>query len=417
MKTHPLLKSALRAATVAVLAIGMTGCILRLTGGFAFTDSLETFVNLIFDDVSVALCQESRPDEEGNTTTLCDYSIETEDGRRERTSTARLLREFGLFGLLVDPLILQVPESASVQSATVTVRGGTAQDLRITETTSFEVTPAVTSNALPGRKFWIVELPLAVETELASAGRLDDLDFQFQYRGPPEPDNVLTVQAMFAGRVEIGTETFYVPLFPCTSNWSDVPDLNIPIADNYLGFIFDLLFLFEDNDVGCQDVVYDFDAVPVNGPPAIVSTPPTAGTENDLYTYDVEAIDPDDDPLAFSLDAGPAGMTIDPVSGLIEWTPDTSQVGPNTVSVRVQDPDGASDSQGFTVDVAPAAPLRCDVDNDGDVDRDDIMAIFAARNQPAAPGDPRDNDGDGVITVLDARQCVLLCTLPGCASP
>ena len=63
-------------------------------------------------------------------------------------------------------------------------------------------------------------------------------------------------------------------------------------------------------------------------------------------------------------------------------------------------------------------PQVCDADFDGDVDRVDISMIFAARNQPATgPNDPRDFDGDGVITVLDGRRCVLMCTLPGCASP
>jgi hypothetical protein len=57
----------------------------------------------------------------------------------------------------------------------------------------------------------------------------------------------------------------------------------------------------------------------------------------------------------------------------------------------------------------------CDVDANRQVDRNDISAIFAARNQPAVPGDARDYDGDGVITVVDARACVLQCTNPKCA--
>jgi hypothetical protein len=57
----------------------------------------------------------------------------------------------------------------------------------------------------------------------------------------------------------------------------------------------------------------------------------------------------------------------------------------------------------------------CDVDGDGDVDLGDINLIVAARNTPATgPDDPRDFDGDGMITVLDARQCVLQCTNPRC---
>ena len=69
---------------------------------------------------------------------------------------------------------------------------------------------------------------------------------------------------------------------------------------------------------------------------------------------------------------------------------------------------------GLVLTTLPAWSAVCDVDADGDVDRLDISLIFAARNQPAGPGDPRDFDGDGVITVLDARGCVLQCTLPRC---
>ena len=61
--------------------------------------------------------------------------------------------------------------------------------------------------------------------------------------------------------------------------------------------------------------------------------------------------------------------------------------------------------------------VACDIDNDGDVDRNDISLITAARNAVALPGDPRDNDANGVINVSDARQCTLLCTLARCATP
>ena len=63
--------------------------------------------------------------------------------------------------------------------------------------------------------------------------------------------------------------------------------------------------------------------------------------------------------------------------------------------------------------------LACDIDVDNDVDINDIRLITAARNTPADPnpGDPRDIDGNGIINVLDARQCTLQCTLSRCASP
>src|SRR5262249_27023658 len=43
------------------------------------------------------------------------------------------------------------------------------------------------------------------------------------------------------------------------------------------------------------------------------------GTPAALYKYDVDAIDPENDRLTYSLTDSPAGMTIDPASGKITW--------------------------------------------------------------------------------------------------
>jgi len=60
--------------------------------------------------------------------------------------------------------------------------------------------------------------------------------------------------------------------------------------------------------------------------------------------------------------------------------------------------------------------VRCDVDGDKDVDRNDISFIMAARNTPASGADdPRDADSNGIINANDARQCVLQCTNSRCA--
>ena len=86
---------------------------------------------------------------------------------------------------------------------------------------------------------------------------------------------------------------------------------------------------------------------------AAIVSPAKTGTEYVLYSYDVEATDPDvGDILTFSLDVFPAGMTIDGVTGLVEWTPINTQVGGNGVTVRVTDGGGLFDTQGFTIGVA-----------------------------------------------------------------
>ena len=56
-----------------------------------------------------------------------------------------------------------------------------------------------------------------------------------------------------------------------------------------------------------------------------------------------------------------------------------------------------------------------DLNGDGFIDQTDLTMLLNARGV-ASPGDPRDIDGDGQITVLDARQLSMCCTRPGCAT-
>ncbi|MCH7950825.1 MAG: putative Ig domain-containing protein, partial [Candidatus Dadabacteria bacterium] len=73
-----------------------------------------------------------------------------------------------------------------------------------------------------------------------------------------------------------------------------------------------------------------------NGAPVITSAPITSATDTTKYSYNVEATDPDGDPLLFSLIVKPPGMSISS-SGLISWTPDSSHLGGNNVTVNVSD--------------------------------------------------------------------------------
>jgi len=88
----------------------------------------------------------------------------------------------------------------------------------------------------------------------------------------------------------------------------------------------------------------------VNDPPKITSTPVTTATENVLYTYNVEATDPDaGDTLTYSLITHPFGMTINPNTGVVEWIPTQAQIGNNNVVVKVSDTSAATDTQSFTI--------------------------------------------------------------------
>lgn len=75
-----------------------------------------------------------------------------------------------------------------------------------------------------------------------------------------------------------------------------------------------------------------------NQPPQIISTPVTEVTVGQLYSYDVDATDPDaGDTLTFSLVEKSDGMTINSSTGLIQWTPTVGQAGDHYITVRVTD--------------------------------------------------------------------------------
>ena len=108
----------------------------------------------------------------------------------------------------------------------------------------------------------------------------------------------------------------------------------------------------------------------VNEAPEIVSVAPTRAEVDRLYSYAVEATDPDGDSLDYSLTAAPVGMTIVAATGLVEWTPTSGQTGINPVTVRVEDPLGFRDSQDFVITVAAASAFPTAAIDSPDEDAD-----------------------------------------------
>ena len=113
---------------------------------------------------------------------------------------------------------------------------------------------------------------------------------------------------------------------------------------------YDVIVKVSDNGSPVKSITQSFtihvgQPSPANQPPIITSTAITTATVGQAYSYDVEATDPDGDTLTYFL-VGPAGMTIDFLTGLITWTPTTS--GNYNVIVSVSD--GALfDTQSFTI--------------------------------------------------------------------
>ena len=97
-----------------------------------------------------------------------------------------------------------------------------------------------------------------------------------------------------------------------------------------------------------------------NLPPYFVNfNPPTSATATEAYSYDVEASDPENDTLTFSLSTGPSGMAIDSGTGVISWIPSEAQVSTTPYAVTVDVSDGVnstSTSFSVTVNAAPTPP-------------------------------------------------------------
>jgi hypothetical protein len=114
-----------------------------------------------------------------------------------------------------------------------------------------------------------------------------------------------------------------------------------------------VVFTADDGHGGVDSSnVVVLNVTPVNDNPVITSTPILTGLKDALYTYDVDAKDVDMDILSYSLTLFPAGMVIDPVTGLIQWTPSESQVGNSSVTARVDDGYGGFATQSWVIRVA-----------------------------------------------------------------
>lgn len=86
----------------------------------------------------------------------------------------------------------------------------------------------------------------------------------------------------------------------------------------------------------------------MNQAPKITSLPP-GKIQNDKYTYQVIAQDPDGDPLHYLLLSGPSGMALDGSSGFLDWKAEALHEDKSQVTIEVNDAKGGKSIQQFTL--------------------------------------------------------------------
>ncbi len=89
-----------------------------------------------------------------------------------------------------------------------------------------------------------------------------------------------------------------------------------------------LAFIANDGELDSQPAVIKITVIQNNEPPTIVSTPITQVVEQANYAYDVDATDPNDDPLTYSVSIAPQGLEIATETGLINWLAPSSYAQP-----------------------------------------------------------------------------------------
>lgn len=255
-----------RTASLVMLtvAVGMlaSGCWLRLlyseltiyedyTG---YGESASQHDASLWADGDVALCG----DVDGFVE--CQYSL----GGLPFTSTFQLIAELGAFGLLIDPVILQVPIDSVSFSGTVRA-GNNDLPLIITATESFDVEPGRKVQAEAGHKFLIVELPPDVAGAVNGTDPENGLPLSFHLNFMSGSPSAFTLKAMMTVKVEVDGKPYYLPTFPCTTDFASIPSYTAPVSLHH-DLLPPLADLFDDPaGEACNGEVYDLRTIPAGG--------------------------------------------------------------------------------------------------------------------------------------------------------
>jgi hypothetical protein len=89
-----------------------------------------------------------------------------------------------------------------------------------------------------------------------------------------------------------------------------------------------------------------------NSPP-VISENKNYNFNGNIYTYQMQAVDPDGDALTFLLKSAPSGMTVDSASGLIKWNVPPEFKGKAPFTVSVTDGHGGEALQSLTLEIEP----------------------------------------------------------------
>ena len=173
-----------------------------------------------------------------------------------------------------------------------------------------------------------VNLPPSISsTPVVNAS--EGLAYSYDVRAiDPNSDDILAFELIAAPAGMVINSISGLISWAPTSGQAGVYDVEVKVSDNGLPILSDT-----------QRYKLTVTAGAVNVAPIIISEPVTVAYEGVVYRYQVEAIDDNPgDVLTYSLPTyHPSGMTIDPVTGLINWLPKSEHLGRHLIGITVTD--------------------------------------------------------------------------------
>ena len=201
-----------------------------------------------------------------------------------------------------------------------------------------------------------------VNATLTLSGVMRNANLLLNMTFPPIAPNI-TSQPI-TGAIEDQLYTYQVEVFDENDDILEYSLLEYPLGMNIDKSSGLVTWLPLNDDVGTHNVImqvsdgifttnqsFSIYVQNVNDKPKIISIPISNAAQDASYFYDVDAIDEDNDVLVYSLLKIYEGMSINQTSGLINWTPNNSQVGIDVVVVEVSD-GNLTDSQEFIINVS-----------------------------------------------------------------
>ena len=237
---------------------------------------------------------------------------------------------------------------------------------------------------------------------------------------PPPQNNSAPDMVPPGNRLLQADSPFETPIFATDPDLGDVLTFSLPVApagmsihptsgllswapnagdlglNNVTALVTDLGGLTDTEDFSVEVVQPRVEAL-ANAAPVLVVPGDQSLVFDTPLGVTASATDADvGDVLTFEFINAPPGMSIDPVSGAINWTPTEPQIGMHDVAVRVIDSKGAVDVGSFIVTVHNINRPPVAVDEIYSVNRGEILSVAAA----GVLANDSDPDSDAMTSVL-----------------